>query len=154
VECRIASYKAALLLRIPDLGCPTFIRDVPGVLCKHRENLHFAGGLRQAKPRANEENGLVVYWTLASGLLISIRIPLVIKKAATPQAKTPALALCGTGAMRISMRRYSLSSRCEGSLEAAEGEAGPGLYEATALFVFSNEILIEIKSARALVART
>jgi hypothetical protein len=29
VACRIASYKAALLLRIPNLGCPTFIRDVP-----------------------------------------------------------------------------------------------------------------------------
>jgi hypothetical protein len=29
VACRIASYKAALLLRIPNLSCPTFIRDVP-----------------------------------------------------------------------------------------------------------------------------
>jgi hypothetical protein len=29
VTCRIASYKAALLLRIPNLGCPTFIRDIP-----------------------------------------------------------------------------------------------------------------------------
>jgi hypothetical protein len=93
VACRIASYKAALLLRIPDLGCPTFVRDVPGVLCKHRENLHFAGGLRQAKPRANEENGLVVYWTLASRLLISIRIPLVIKKAATPPSQDPDLSV-------------------------------------------------------------
>src|SRR5215217_1935872 len=68
---------------------PTFIRAVPGVLCKRRENLHFAGRLCQAKPRTNEGNSLVVYWTLASRHLISIRIPLVIKKAATPPSQEP-----------------------------------------------------------------
>ena len=79
-----------ILPRIPNPGCPTFIRDVPlgtspGVLCKRRRNLYFAGGLCQAKPRTNKRNGLVVYWTLASRLLISIRIPLVIKNVATPR---------------------------------------------------------------------
>jgi hypothetical protein len=83
-----------ILLRIPNPGCPTFIRDVPlgtspGVLCKRRRNLYFAGGLCQAKPRTNEEKGLVVYSTLASRLLISIRIPLEIKKAATPRSQDP-----------------------------------------------------------------
>ena len=62
-----------ILLRIPNPGCPTFIRDVPlgtspGVLCKRRRNLYFAGELCQAKPRTNKRNGLVVYSTLASRL--------------------------------------------------------------------------------------
>src|SRR4028119_1722194 len=83
-----------ILLRIPNPGCPTFIRDVPlgtspGVLCKRRRNLYFAGELCQAKPRTNEEKGLVVYWTLARCLLISIRIPLEIKKAEAPRSQDP-----------------------------------------------------------------
>ena len=83
-----------ILLRIPNPGCPTFIRDVPlgtspGVLCKRRRNLYFAGGLCQAKPRTNKRNGLVVYSTLASRLLISIRIPLEIKKAEALRSQDP-----------------------------------------------------------------
>ena len=58
-------------------------------MCKRRENLYFAGGLCQAKPRTNEEKGLVVYSTLASRLLISIRIPLEIKKAEAPRSQDP-----------------------------------------------------------------
>jgi hypothetical protein len=61
----------------------------PGVLCKRRGHLYFTGGLCQAKPRTNEGNDLVAYPTLASRLLISIRIPLVIKKAATPRSQDP-----------------------------------------------------------------
>ena len=57
------------------------------MLCKRRENLPFAGGLCQGKPRTNEGNGLVVNLTLASEVLISIRIPLVIKKVATPRSQ-------------------------------------------------------------------
>jgi hypothetical protein len=59
VPCRIASYNAALLALL-SLGMS------PGVLCKHRENLYFAGGLCQAKPRTKQRNDLVVYLTLAS----------------------------------------------------------------------------------------
>jgi hypothetical protein len=78
-------YSSVSLIRVALL----LLGTSPGVLCKRRRNLYFAGGLCQAKPRTNEGNGLVVYWTLASRLLISIRIPLVITKAETPRSQDP-----------------------------------------------------------------
>jgi hypothetical protein len=82
-------YSSVSLIRVALL----LLGTSPGVLCKRRRNLYFAGELLQAKPRTNEEKGLVVYSTLASQLLISIRIPLEIKKAEAPRSQDPTLAL-------------------------------------------------------------
>jgi hypothetical protein len=71
-------------------GCPTFIGDVPRRVVQAEGILYFAGGLCQAKPRTNEGNGLAFSSTLASRLLISIRIPLGIEKVEAPRSQDPA----------------------------------------------------------------
>ena len=77
-----------MLFRIPKPGCPTTLLGVPpGVLCKRRRNLYFAGGLCQANPRTNEGKSLTVSSSLASRPLISIRSPLETKKAYSPRRR-------------------------------------------------------------------
>ena len=94
------------------------------MLCKRREKFHFAEGLCRAKPLTNQRNGLVVYWTLASRPLISIRIPLVIKKGEAPPSQDPDLSVVRDRCHANFYEKALFVKPTWGFLVAAEGEAG------------------------------
>ena len=96
------------------------------MLCKRREKFHFAGGLRQAKHRTNQRNGPIVNLTLASRHLISIRIPLVIKKAATPRSQDFDLSVVRDRCHATFYEKALFVKPTWGSLVATESETRTG----------------------------
>src|SRR5215211_9367127 len=59
-----------ILLRIPYLGCPTFIRDVPRRVVQAEGEPLLRRGTLPGQTLDNRKECLVVYWTLASRHLI------------------------------------------------------------------------------------